>query len=52
MDHREIGAERWQSLAGTDAVAKEDVDQRTFTWNADIAQVRAAQAQGRSNPTP
>jgi RND family efflux transporter MFP subunit len=40
----QIGAERWQSLAGTDAVAKEDVDQRTFTWNADIAQVRAAQA--------
>jgi RND family efflux transporter MFP subunit len=40
----QIGAERWQSLAGTDAVAKEDVDQRTFTWNADVAQVRAAQA--------
>ena len=40
----QIGAERWQSLAGTDAVAKEDVDQRTFTWNADIAQVRAARA--------
>jgi RND family efflux transporter MFP subunit len=40
----QISAERWQSLAGTDAVAKEDVDQRTFTWNADIAQVKAAQA--------
>jgi RND family efflux transporter MFP subunit len=40
----QISAERWQSLAGTDAVAKEDVDQRTFTWNADIAQVQAAQA--------
>jgi RND family efflux transporter MFP subunit len=40
----QIGAERWQSLAGTDAVAKQDVDQRTFTWNANIAQVKAAQA--------
>ena len=40
----QIGAERWQSLAGTDAVAKQDVDQRTFTWNASIAQVKAAQA--------
>jgi RND family efflux transporter MFP subunit len=40
----QIGAERWQSLASTDAVAKQDVDQRTFTWNANIAQVRAAQA--------
>jgi RND family efflux transporter MFP subunit len=40
----QIGAERWQSLADTDAVAKQDVDQRTFTWNANIAQVRAAQA--------
>jgi RND family efflux transporter MFP subunit len=39
-----ISAERWQSLAGTDAVAKQDVDQRTFTWNANIAQVKAAQA--------
>ena len=39
-----IGAERWQSLATTDAVAKQDVDQRTFTWNANIAQVKAAQA--------
>jgi RND family efflux transporter MFP subunit len=39
-----ISAERWQSLAGTDAVAKEDVDQRTFTWNANVAQVKAAQA--------
>src|ERR1700733_10109964 len=39
-----ITAERWQSLAGTDAVAKQDVDQRTFTWNANLAQVKAAQA--------
>jgi RND family efflux transporter MFP subunit len=40
----QITAERWQSLANTDAVAKQDVDTRTFTWNADIAQVKAAQA--------
>jgi RND family efflux transporter MFP subunit len=40
----QITAERWQSLANTDAVAKQDVDQRTFTWNANIAQVKAAQA--------
>ena len=40
----EITAKRWQGLAGTDAVAKQDVDQRTFTWNANIAQVKAAQA--------
>jgi RND family efflux transporter MFP subunit len=40
----QITAERWQSLASTDAVAKQDVDQRTFTWNANIAQVKAAQA--------
>jgi RND family efflux transporter MFP subunit len=40
----QISAQRWQSLADTDAVAKQDVDQRTFTWNASIAQVRAAQA--------
>ncbi len=40
----QISAERWQSLAGTDAVAKEDIDQRTFTWNANLAQVKAAQA--------
>jgi RND family efflux transporter MFP subunit len=40
----QISAERWQSLAGTDAVAKQDVDQRTFTWNANMAQVKAAQA--------
>src|ERR1700687_3304982 len=37
-------AEWWQSLAGTDAVAKQDVDQRTFTLHANIAQVKAAQA--------
>jgi RND family efflux transporter MFP subunit len=40
----QITAQRWQSLAGTDAVAKQDVDQRNFTWNANIAQVKAAQA--------
>jgi RND family efflux transporter MFP subunit len=40
----QISAERWQSLAGTDAVARQDVDQRTFTWNADVAQVKAARA--------
>lgn len=40
----QISAERWQSLANTDAVAQQDVDQRTFTLNANVAQVRAAQA--------
>lgn len=40
----EITAKRWQALAGTDAVAKQDVDQRTFTYNANIAQVKSAQA--------
>jgi len=40
----QISAERWQSLASTDAVAQQDVDQRTFTLNANIAQVKAAQA--------
>ena len=40
----EITAKRWQSLAGTDAVAKQDVDQRTFTLNANLAQVKSAQA--------
>src|SRR5450755_4063433 len=40
----QISAQRWQSLANTDAVAKQDVDQRTFTLNANIAQVKAAQA--------
>jgi RND family efflux transporter MFP subunit len=40
----QISAERWQSLAGTDAVAQQDVDQRTFTLNANVAQVKAAQA--------
>lgn len=39
-----ITAERWQSLAGTDAVAKQDVDTRNFTLNANVAQVKAAQA--------
>jgi len=40
----QITAKRWQSLAGTDAVATQDVDQRTFAWNANIAQVKAARA--------
>jgi RND family efflux transporter MFP subunit len=40
----QISAERWQSLASTDAVAQQDVDTRTFTWNANIAQVKSAQA--------
>jgi RND family efflux transporter MFP subunit len=40
----QISATRWQSLAGTDAVAKQDVDQRTYTFNASMAQVKAAQA--------
>src|ERR1700726_2406052 len=40
----QISAERWQSLAGTDAVAKQDVDTRTFALNANVAQVKAAQA--------
>jgi RND family efflux transporter MFP subunit len=40
----EITAKRWQSLSGTDAVATQDVDQRTFSWNANVAQVKAAQA--------
>jgi RND family efflux transporter MFP subunit len=40
----QITAQRWQSLAGTDAVAKQDVDQRTFTLNANLAQVKAARA--------
>jgi RND family efflux transporter MFP subunit len=40
----QISAARWQSLAGTDAVAKQDVDTRNFTLNANLAQVKAAQA--------
>jgi RND family efflux transporter MFP subunit len=40
----EITAKRWQSLAGTDAVATQDVDQRNFSWNANVAQVKAAKA--------
>jgi RND family efflux transporter MFP subunit len=40
----QISAQRWQSLANTDAVAKQDVDQRTFTLNANLAQVKSAQA--------
>jgi len=40
----DITAKRWQSLSGTDAVAKQDVDQRTFTADANLAQVKAAKA--------
>jgi RND family efflux transporter MFP subunit len=40
----QVSADRWQSLAGTDAVAKQDVDTRNFTLNANIAQVKAARA--------
>jgi RND family efflux transporter MFP subunit len=40
----QVSADRWQALAGTDAVAKQDVDQRTFTLNANLAQVKSAQA--------
>jgi len=40
----EVTAKRWQALAGTDAVATQDVDQRNFTWNANMAQVKAAHA--------
>jgi RND family efflux transporter MFP subunit len=40
----QISADRWQSLAGTDAVAKQDVDTRNFTLNANLAQVGVAQA--------
>jgi RND family efflux transporter MFP subunit len=40
----QVSADRWQSLAGTDAVAKQDVDTRTYTLNANLAQVKAAQA--------
>src|ERR1700733_397976 len=40
----QISAQRWQSLAGTDAVATQDVDQRTFAFHANVAQVKAAQA--------
>src|SRR3984885_9613512 len=40
----QISAERWQSLAGTDAAAMQDVDQRTFTPDANLAQVKAAEA--------
>ena len=40
----QITAQRWQSLSGTDAVAKQDVDTRTFTWNANVALVKQAQA--------
>jgi RND family efflux transporter MFP subunit len=39
-----VSADRWQSLAGTDAVAKQEVDTRNFTLNANMAQVKAAQA--------
>ena len=37
-------ADRWKSLAGTDAVAKQDVETRTSTFDAQEAQVKASQA--------
>lgn len=40
----QISAARWQALAGTDAVAKQDVDQRTYAYNAAVAQVKASEA--------
>ncbi len=40
----QISAKRWQALAGTDAVAKQDVDQRTYAYNASLAEVEASQA--------
>src|SRR5580658_545824 len=40
----QISATRWQSLAGTDAVAKQDVDQRTYSLNANLAQDKASEA--------
>jgi RND family efflux transporter MFP subunit len=40
----EISAKRWQGLAGTDAVSTQDVDQRTFTYDASVAQVKASRA--------
>lgn len=40
----QISATRWRSLSGTDAVSTQDVDQRTYTFNASVAQVKAAQA--------
>ena len=41
----QISARRWQAMAGTDAVAQQDIDQRTSAFNAAEAQVKAAQAQ-------
>jgi RND family efflux transporter MFP subunit len=41
----QISAKRWQAMAGTDAVAQQDIDQRTSALNAAEAQVKAAQAQ-------
>jgi RND family efflux transporter MFP subunit len=40
----QISATRWQSLAGTDAVATQDIDQRTYALNANLAQVKASEA--------
>ena len=37
-------ADRWKSLAGTDAVAKQDVETRTSTYDAQEAQVKASKA--------
>ncbi|BFI94808.1 MAG: efflux RND transporter periplasmic adaptor subunit [Rhodanobacter sp.] len=41
----QISAKRWQAMAGSDAVAQQDIDQRTSALNAAEAQVKAAQAQ-------
>ena len=48
----QITSDRWQSLAGTDAVAKQDVDQRMFTLNANLAQVKSAQGECRPPACP
>jgi RND family efflux transporter MFP subunit len=37
-------ASRWQSLADTDAVSRQDVDQRVSALNANLAQVQSAKA--------
>jgi RND family efflux transporter MFP subunit len=39
-----VSARRWQALAGTDAVSQQDVDTRVSTLDANLAQVKAAQA--------
>ncbi|PXW28314.1 efflux RND transporter periplasmic adaptor subunit [Paraburkholderia caballeronis] len=39
-----LTANRWQAMAGTDAVAQQDVDERTSDWTAKKAVVAAAAA--------